>query len=141
MEVALEQGDGSDREDQFEGSGDSETASDNYDRMQIGAEAALALMRYDFGQSTIMKARHASQESIARYFLEGHGRPLGVESLPNPRENEAMVFEDVFVAGLCMHPHLVLVHILHKFQVQLHQLIPNAIIQISKFIWAITSYG
>jgi hypothetical protein len=38
-----------------------------------------------------------------------------------------------------MYP--VLVDFLCKFQVQLHHLTPNAIIQIGKFIWAITSYG
>jgi hypothetical protein len=31
--------------------------------------------------------------------------------------------------------------ILHKFQVQLHHLMPNAIVQISKFIWVVTSCG
>jgi hypothetical protein len=33
----------------------------------------------------------------------------------------------------------VLLDILHNFRVQLHQLTPNAIVQISKFIWAVTS--
>jgi hypothetical protein len=33
-----------------------------------------------------------------------------------------------------MSPHQVLTNILQKFQVQLHQLTPNAIVQISKFI-------
>jgi hypothetical protein len=40
-----------------------------------------------------------------------------------------------------MPPHPFLLDILSKFQVQLHQLTPNAIVQISKFIWAITSCG
>jgi hypothetical protein len=34
----------------------------------------------------------------------------------------------------------VLADILLKFQVQLHQLTPNAIIQLSKYIWAVTSF-
>jgi hypothetical protein len=40
-----------------------------------------------------------------------------------------------------MLSHPVLLDILRKFQFQLHQLMPNAIIQIVKFIWAITSCG
>jgi hypothetical protein len=51
-----------------------------------------------------------------------------------------VVFEDFFTDGLRMPLHPVLLDILHKFQVQLHQLMPNAIIQTSKFIWAVTSY-
>jgi hypothetical protein len=66
-------------------------------------------------------------------------RALSAGSVPDPRANKAMVFEDFFTVGLHMPPHPVLVDILHKFQVQLHQLMPNAIIQIGKFIWAITS--
>jgi hypothetical protein len=40
-----------------------------------------------------------------------------------------------------MPPHPVLVDTLCKFHVQLHQLTLNAIVQISKFIWAVTSCG
>jgi hypothetical protein len=68
MEVASEQGAGSDRVDQSEGSGDSKTTSDNGGRVKIGAEAALASMSYDFGQSTVMKVHLASLESFTRYF-------------------------------------------------------------------------
>jgi hypothetical protein len=45
-----------------------------------------------------------------------------------------VVFEDLFAAGLGMLLHPVLVDILRKFWVQLHQLTPNAIIRIGKFI-------
>jgi hypothetical protein len=45
-----------------------------------------------------------------------------------------MVFEDYFTTGLCMPPHPVLLDILRKFRVLLHQLTPNAIVQIEKFI-------
>jgi hypothetical protein len=39
-----------------------------------------------------------------------------------------------------MPPHPVLASILLKFQVQLHQLTPNAIVQLSKHCWAVTSF-
>jgi hypothetical protein len=73
-------------------------------------------------------------ESLTRYFLKGYDRAPGAEYVPDPHENEAVVFEGFFVAGLRMPPHPVLLDILRKFWVQLHQLAPNAIIQISKFI-------
>jgi hypothetical protein len=49
MEAALDQGAGSDQENQSKGSGDSETASDNGGRVKIGAETTLAGISYDFG--------------------------------------------------------------------------------------------
>jgi hypothetical protein len=51
------------------------------------------------------------------------------------------VYEDFFVAGLCMSPHPVLANILLHFQSQLHQLMPNAITQLSKYFWAVDSFG
>jgi hypothetical protein len=109
--------------------------------VKIGDEAALAGISYDFGKSGVTKARIASFESVTRYFLKGYDWALGVESVLDPHENEAVVFKDFFAAGLRMPPHPILLDVLHKFQVQLHQLTPNAIIQISKFIWAVTSCG
>jgi hypothetical protein len=43
-------------------------------------------------------------------------------------------FEDLFSTGLRMPPHLELTDNLQKIHVQLHQLMPNAILQIGKFI-------
>jgi hypothetical protein len=40
-----------------------------------------------------------------------------------------------------MPPHPVLSDILLKFQVQIHQLTSNAIVQLSKYIWAMASIG
>jgi hypothetical protein len=140
-EAASEQCAGSNQENRSEVSSDDEIAFDNDGRMKIAAEAALASISYNFGKSGITKARIASLESLACYFLKGYGRAPSAESIPDPHENEAVVFKDFFPAGLCMPPHPVLLDILCKFWVQLHQLTPNAIIQISKFIWVFTSCG
>jgi hypothetical protein len=107
--------------------------------IKIGAEAALAGICNDFGKSEVTKARIASLEGVAHYFLKGYGRAPGAESVLDPLENKAVVFEDFFTAGLHMPPHPALLDVLRKFRVQLHQLTLNAIIQISKFIWAVTS--
>jgi hypothetical protein len=50
------------------------------------------------------------------------------------------VLEEFFIAGLRMPPCPILSDILLKFWVQLHQLTPNAIIELSKYIWAVTSF-
>jgi hypothetical protein len=51
-----------------------------------------------------------------------------------------MVFEEFFSAGLRMPQHPVLPDILLKFQVELHQVTPNAMVQLSKYIWAVMSF-
>jgi hypothetical protein len=74
------------------------------------------------------------------YFAEGMGREPGEGTVLEPHSNEAMFFEEFFAAGLRMPPHPVLTDILLKFQAQLHQLTRNAIVQLSKYIWAVTSF-
>jgi hypothetical protein len=78
---------------------------------------------------------------LAHYFLKGFDRALGAESVPDPREIEAVVFKDFFAVGLSIPPHPILLDILHKFHMQLCQLTPNAIVQIGKFVWGVTFCG
>jgi hypothetical protein len=107
--------------------------------MKVAVAAALAGISYGFGPSNITKTQLGMMESYAHYFPKGYSQPPGIESVPEPRANEAVIFEDFFIVGLRMLPHPVLVDILRKFLMQLHHLTPNAIVQISKFIWAVTS--
>jgi hypothetical protein len=62
------------------------------------------------------------------YFADGMAHVLGEETISEPNDNEVVVFEEFFTAGLRMPPHPVLSDILLKFQVQLHQLTPNIIV-------------
>jgi hypothetical protein len=53
--------------------------------------------------------------------------------MQEPNGNEAIIYEDFFIAGLHVPPHPALANILLHFQAQLHQLMPNTIVQLSKF--------
>jgi hypothetical protein len=75
------------------------------------------------------------------YFADGMGCELGEDTVPEPHVDETVLFEEFFTAGLRMSPHPVLATILLKYQIQIHQLNPNAIVQLSKYIWAVTSFG
>jgi hypothetical protein len=102
--------------------------------VKVATVTALSRISYDFGQSNIMRNCLGSMESYGHFFPRGYGWPPDAESVPDSRANEVIIFEDFFTAGICMPPHPVLVDILHKFCMQLHHLMPNAFIQISKFI-------
>jgi hypothetical protein len=96
--------------------------------MKIGADAALAGVSYDFRQSTVMRAHVMALKSFTLHILKGFARQPVAGSVLDPQENEVVVFKDFFAAGLRIPPHPILLDILHKFQVQLHQLTPNAIV-------------
>jgi hypothetical protein len=115
VEAASEHAIGSDRETSSNGFGDSKNTSDSSECVKIGAEAALADMSYDLGQSTMMNASVVSLQSLARYFLKGFTRAHGEKSVPDPQENEEVVFDDFFVASLRIPPHPILLDTLCKF--------------------------
>jgi hypothetical protein len=57
-----------------------------------------------FGQSTMMVSRIRGMIDSG-YFVEGMGRELEQETIPEPNADEAVVFEEFFTAGLRMPPH------------------------------------
>jgi hypothetical protein len=73
------------------------------------------------------KARIRVMEGVS-YFTKGHTRTPGSETVPTLWADEAVVFEYLFTTGLCMPPHSVLMDILQKNQVQLHQVTPNVVV-------------
>jgi hypothetical protein len=68
-----------------------------------------------------------------RFFPEGVARAPREKVILEPTDDEVVVFEEFFAAGLRMPPQLTLAEILHKFWVQLHQLTLNAIVHLSKY--------
>jgi hypothetical protein len=68
----------------------------------------------------------------SKVFAEGSAHEPGEETVPELNTDEAIVFEEFFVVPR-MSPYPSLTKILLMFHVQLHQLTPNAIAQLSKY--------
>jgi hypothetical protein len=52
-----------------------------------------------------------------RYFIEASTREPGEETIPEPADDEAVMFNEFFAVGLRMPPHPALTEILLKYQV------------------------
>jgi hypothetical protein len=63
-----------------------------------------------------------------------------VEEIPEPR-GELVVFEAFFIASLRLPAHCFMAAVLQRFDVQVHQLTPNAVVALAKYVWAMTSYS
>ena len=74
------------------------------------------------------------------YFPAGVCRPPQGEETPNPEDGECVVFRDFFVARLRFPLDPAIPEMLAKFKVKIHQLTPNAIVQLSKFFWAVKTF-
>jgi hypothetical protein len=51
-----------------------------------------------------------------------------------------VVFEAFFIAGLRLPAHHFVAEVLWRFGVQVHQLTPNAVVALAKYVWAVSSY-
>jgi hypothetical protein len=69
---------------------------------------------YDFGASSITLG-HIHQLESLRYFVEASAHEPREETVPEPADNEAIVFEEFFAAGLRMPPHPAFTKILLKY--------------------------
>jgi hypothetical protein len=107
-----------------------------------GTVAAVELRPGDtveFGVSRMSLVRVQDMQQLG-YFGGGVGRVPGAEEVPEP-EGELVVFEAFFIAGLRLPVHRFVSEVLQKFKVQVHQLTPNAVVALAKYVWATTSYG
>jgi hypothetical protein len=74
-------------------------------------------------------------------FEPGTCRLPGKETTPKSRKNESVVFRDFFTAGLRLPVSKKFTDILAAYNVQIHQLTPNSIPQVLKFLWACRTFA
>jgi hypothetical protein len=103
------------------------------------AEELRAGDSVDFGVSRMSSARVQDMQRLG-YFGGGVARAPGTEEVPEP-EGELVVFEAFFAAGLRLPAHRFVGEVLRRLNVQIHQLTPNAVVALLKYVWATTSYG
>jgi hypothetical protein len=103
------------------------------------AEELRAGDSVDFGVSRMSSVRVQDMQWLG-YFVGGVARVPGTEEVPEP-EGELVVFEAFFAVGLRLPAHRFVGKVLRRFNVQIHQLTPNAVVALSKYVWSTTSYG
>jgi hypothetical protein len=97
----------------------------------------------EFGKSTV-KAKDLVLVKKLGYFGKHDDelvRFAGEEVIPEPRNDEVVVFKSFFRAGLRFPLYEMIGEVLKKFEIYLHQLTPNAIVRLSVYIWALQSQG
>jgi hypothetical protein len=92
----------------------------------------------EFGVSQMSSVRVHDMQQLG-YFGGEVARVPGAEEVPEP-EGELVVFEAFFAAGLRLPAHRFVAEVLRRFELQVHQLTPNAVVVLAKYVWATTSY-
>jgi hypothetical protein len=86
----------------------------------------------EFGVSRISSVRMQDMHQLG-YFGNGIGHVPGAEEVPEP-EGELVVFEAFFTAGLRLPAHRFVAEVLQRFEVQVHQLTPNVVVALAKYV-------
>jgi hypothetical protein len=95
----------------------------------------------EFGKSTVMAEDMIMMKKLG-YFGEAESKLVrfaGEEVVPEPKEDEVVVFKSFFRAGLRFPLYDMIGEVLKNFEIYLHQLTPNAIVRLSVYIWALRS--
>jgi hypothetical protein len=96
----------------------------------------------EFGKSTVTEDDVVMKK--LGYFGEDDGKLIcfaGEEAIPEPKEDEVIVFRSFFMAGLWFPLYDIIAKVLKRFEIYLHQLMSNAIVRLSVYIWALRSQG
>jgi hypothetical protein len=105
----------------------------------VAVEKLRAGDTVEFGVSRMSSVRVQDMQQLG-YFGGGVARVPGTEEVPEP-EGELVVFEAFFAAGLRLPAHRFVGEVLRRFNVQVHQLTPNVVVALAKYVWATTSFG
>jgi hypothetical protein len=93
----------------------------------------------EFGEST-MKPEHLDVLKRLRYIGQKEDSMIrfsGSETVPEPKDDEVVVFRSFFLTGLHFLMYDMITKVLNFFGVYINQLTPNAIVRLSIYIWAL----
>jgi hypothetical protein len=97
----------------------------------------------DFGRSTVTTDDMVIMKKLG-YFGEAKSRLVrfaGEEVVPEPKDDEVIVFKSFFRAGLRFPLYDMIGEVLKNCEIYLHQLTPNTIVRLSVYIWALRIQG
>ena len=85
-----------------------------------------------FGKSTVKRGHIEAMKG--KYFHDTTiVRARGENTVPLPEDDEVVVFKGFMKAGLRFPLHKMLIEVLKRFEIYLHQLTPEALIKIGEF--------
>jgi hypothetical protein len=120
-----------------------EGGSENEDEEDYTILSPMKPSHIEFGKSTVMADAMVMMKKLG-YIGEAEGKLVrfaGEEVIPEPKDDEIVVFKSFFRVGLRFPLHEMIGEVLKKFEIYFHQLTPNVIVRLSVYIWALRSQG
>jgi hypothetical protein len=119
-----------------------EVGSDNESEEDDSILCPTKTSHIEFGKSRVKGEDLVVMKKLG-YFGENEDELIRFvgEVIPQTKEDEVVVFKSFFRAGLWFPLYEMVGEVLKKFEIYLHQLILNAIVKLSIYIWALRSLG
>jgi hypothetical protein len=117
--------------------------SDNEDEEDYTILSPAKPSHLEFGRSTVAADDMVIMKKLG-YFGEAESKLVrfaGEEVVPEPKDDEVVVFKSFFRARLRFPLYDIIGEVLKNYEIYLHQLTPNAIVRLSAYIWALRSQG
>lgn len=107
-----------------------------------GSEGApkLEVPSFDFGASVVSE-KDLALFAKRKWFAAGEARVPEGEMVPQPLDDEVVVFREFFYAGLRFPVIQFVLEVMRRFGLKFHQLTPSCFTRLSVFVWACRSQG
>ena len=110
------------------------------DSSEATEAASDVAMSFEFGPTRVTLEELDEFMKLSWFSWDLARLPEG-EVVPDPRDDEVVVYQEFFMAGLRFLPHPLVVGVLKRFNLRFHHLNPSSFMKLSVYIWACKSHG
>ena len=110
------------------------------DSLEVADSASDAAVSFEFGLSRVTSS-DLDKFAKAGWFARDLARPSEGEVVPDPCDDEDVVYKEFLLAGLRFPTHPLVVDMLKRFNLKFHQLNPSSFVKLSIYVWGCKSQG
>jgi hypothetical protein len=107
---------------------------------EVADSASDAVVSFEFGLSRVTLS-DLDDFTKAGWFPRDLARPSEGEAVPDPHDDEVVVYKEFFLAGLRFPVHPLVVGVLKRFNLKFHQLNPSSFVKLSIYVWGCKPRG
>jgi len=110
------------------------------DSSEVADSASDAAVSFAFGLSRLTSS-DLDEFAKAGWFAQDLARSSEGEVVPDPHDDEVVVYKEFFLAGLRFLSNPLVVGVLKRFNLKFHQLNPSSFVKLSIYVWGCKSQG
>ena len=110
------------------------------DSSEVADSASDAAVSFEFGLSRVTLS-DLDEFAKVGWFPRDLARLSEGEVVPDPHDDEVVVYKEFFLVGLRFLVHPLIVGVLKRFNLKFHQLNPSSFVKLSIYVWGYKSHG